>query len=124
MNMIIAGAGVAADDRSVSPCTNGSKLWIFFYLDPPTLVIRKMPVEIIHFMQGDIVDVFFYIINREKVAAYIEMKTAISEAGVVFYGDKRNLDFGIGKLENCFLYWQKLNKRLHTVKNTCLISIN
>src|SRR6266498_4493545 len=79
-NAIVSFSGITSDGRTISPTANLSKLWIFFYFNPPSLVICQMPMEIIHFMQGEVIDIFFYKTYRKKMATNIEMHTTISKA--------------------------------------------
>ena len=53
-------------------------------------------MEIIHFMQGDVVDVFFYVADREEVPANIQVHTTIGETWLVFYAYTGDWEFGIG----------------------------
>src|SRR3569832_76109 len=47
--------------------------WILFYLNPPPLVVRQVPMEGIHFAQCQKVYVFLYVFYIVEVAAYIQM---------------------------------------------------
>ena len=56
---IITSAGVAANDSAVSPSTHRSKFGIFFYFNAPALVVSKVPVKSIEFMQSQVINIFF-----------------------------------------------------------------
>jgi hypothetical protein len=60
---------------------------IFFDLDPPALVFRQVPVEIVHFMQGDIVDESFDEFDGKEMPADVEVQAAPGKAGIVVDGD-------------------------------------
>ena len=50
-----------------------------------------MPVKAIEFVTRHQVNVFLDEFNREEVSSYIQVKAAISEAGVIGYFNKGNL---------------------------------
>src|SRR5215831_14591534 len=77
-----------------------------------------MPMEIVHFMQSDIVNVFFNKRHRKKMATAIEMHTPVLEAWIVVYGDVRNLYFRIARYG---VNRQKLYQSLHAIKDAFLI---
>src|SRR6185437_9317924 len=89
---VIARPGEMADDGSAAPRAHLRQSWIFLYLDAPALVIGQMPVEVVHFMEGDKVDIAFDEVHREEVAADVEMETAVSEPGIVEYADGRDVE--------------------------------
>src|SRR5580765_8383590 len=65
--VIVSFSRISTNDGSISECTNFSKAWIFFDFYSPSLVLGKMPVEIIHFVQREVVNVFLNKINWHEV---------------------------------------------------------
>ncbi len=112
---VVARAGKAANNSTVTPCTNGCEFGIFFYFYTPALVIGQVPMEVIHFMQCNVVDVFFYIAYGKEVAAHIQVHTTIGKAGLVFYLHTRHQQFG----SLWFFYRQQLYQGLHAVESAC-----
>src|SRR5215213_6705333 len=96
--VVISFARVAANDSAIAATAYLGKLWIFFYFNAPSLVISKMPVEIIHFMQSDVINIFFYKRNRKEMPANIKMHAAIGKAGSVLYGYIRKVKFVVCSL--------------------------
>src|ERR1044071_962376 len=84
VDTVIACTGVAANDSAIAVTTYSCKTGVFFYLDTPSLVICKMPVENIKLMISEIVNVFFYKGHRRKMATYIEVHTAVLKPGAVY----------------------------------------
>src|SRR5512138_482765 len=74
-----------ANQRFLSECAHLSKFRIFFDLYPPSLIFCEMPVESIHLMKCDHVDIPFYILHREHVAADIEVHPPVREPGFISY---------------------------------------
>src|SRR5205814_424515 len=50
LQAVVSFTGIAANDGAISPATYFSESWIFFYLNPPALVICKVPVKNIEFV--------------------------------------------------------------------------
>ena len=69
---------------------------IFLNFNSPSLIFCQVPVESIHIMQSQQVDILFYKLYREKVTSYIEMHTSITETWIVFNGYCRKCDLGTG----------------------------
>src|SRR5688500_4618130 len=59
------------------------QLRIFLYLDPPTLIVRQMPMKIIELVLRHLVDELFNKFNRLKVTRYVEMHSAIAKTWFV-----------------------------------------
>src|SRR5258706_15243489 len=78
---VISFPRVAANDGSISPGANLCKLWIFFYFNPPSLVLRQMPVKSIELVQGEIINIFFDEGYREEMTTHIEVHSPISKPG-------------------------------------------
>src|SRR5450759_1228710 len=62
---------------------NFSESWIFFDLNPPSLVFSKMPVECIHFVKGYHVNISFNISNREQMTPYIKMHPPVNKSWLI-----------------------------------------
>ena len=87
---VVADTGGVADDGAAAAGADFGEEGIFFDLDAPALVFGEVPVEIVHFMQGDEVDIAFDEFDGEEVAAAVEVEAAPGEAGVVVDGDGGN----------------------------------
>ncbi len=74
-----------------TPGTNTGKFGVFFDFNPPAVIICQMPVKDIHFMHGDQVDVCFNEFFRKEMARDIEMHAPPGKAGLVIYGNSRNI---------------------------------
>src|SRR5699024_2923269 len=57
--MIIIAAVIQANHRRISPGTDLSQFWILLDLNTPSLVASQMPVEPVHLIHGQQVDIFF-----------------------------------------------------------------
>ena len=57
-----------ADERLRPPCAGGGETRVFLDLDPPALVVGEMPVEGVHFVQREQVDVLLDELLRHEVA--------------------------------------------------------
>src|SRR5690349_4798233 len=66
-NAVVARSGIMTDDSSITVCANFREFRIFFYFHSPTLVVGEMPVESIHLMKRNEVDVLLYKIHVKKV---------------------------------------------------------
>jgi hypothetical protein len=76
------------DSRPLRP--DLGQLRIFLDLDPPTLIVRQMPVKLIKFVLRHQVDVLLDEFDREEVSADIEMHASVIEAVSVLYLNHRN----------------------------------
>ena len=56
-----------------------------FHLDAPGLVIREMPVEVVHLVQRQIVDIAFDVFHREEMPHHVQVHPPVGEARVVVY---------------------------------------
>src|SRR5206468_9996825 len=83
MCIIICNTRIAADNRTVTPGTDLSEPRILLDLDTPALVFGQMPVEVIHFMECDIIDIAFHKGYRHKMASDIKMQAPVGKAWVV-----------------------------------------
>ena len=72
------------DTRS-APGANLCQAWQGFYFQTPSLIVGQMPVEYIHFVFCQFVDVFLYFLFSEPVAADVKHKSAPGKLG--FVGD-------------------------------------
>ena len=77
---IVILARVVADDRTLALRTYFGQFRVFLDFNAPSLVIGQMPVEGVHVVQGQQINVFFDELNGEEVAAYVEVHTTVSEA--------------------------------------------
>ena len=82
--VVVFPASCFADDGAVAHGADFRQLRIFLYFDSPALVVRQVPVEGIHVVQRQQVDILFYEFEREEVPAYVEMHAAVCKAGFVF----------------------------------------
>ena len=67
------------DDRSASLGTDLCQFRIFLDFDSPTLVFGQMPMEHIHVMESQHVDVFLDKRNWEEMASTIQHHTTVSK---------------------------------------------
>ncbi len=65
------------------PGSDAGKLRVFFNLDAPPVIIAEMPVEGIHFIHGQQIDILLDEFLGEKVAGNVEMHSAVLKPGVV-----------------------------------------
>ena len=68
-----------------APGANLCQAWQGFYFQTPSLIVGQMPVEYIHFVFCQFVDVFLYFLFSEPVAADVKHKSAPGKLG--FVGD-------------------------------------
>ena len=57
---------------------------VLFYLDPPAVVVGKMPVEPVHLVGGNEIDVTLDKLFWEKMARYVQMHAAVWIPGSIF----------------------------------------
>ena len=67
---------------------------IFLYLNTPSLIIRKMPMQLVYLKSGKLLYVFLHGRHRNEMAARIEHNTAIGKTGSVFYFEEREFPCG------------------------------
>src|SRR5579872_1081487 len=99
---VVARARRVADDRTAAAGADFREQGITFDFNAPALVLRKVPVEVVHFMQRDKIDIAFDEFDGEEMSADVQMKPAPRKAGVV-----DNVDAGDGKAlgSRGFLVW-------------------
>ena len=73
------------DDRAVTVGTNLRQFRVFLDFDAPALVVAEVEMELVHIVHGQHVDVNLHRIQRDEMAAGIEMHATIGKVGVVFY---------------------------------------
>ena len=103
---------VEAYHRSGALRADGCQKRIFLYLYAPALVIAQMPVEHIHVVQREQIDIAFHKTQREKMARTVEHHTAMTEARAVLYLHRRH-EYSCGIADR-----QRLAQSLHTVEHT------
>ena len=80
----------APADTSVYIMTNGAYLCqqrIFFHFNRPQVVVRQMPMEIVHLEHCHQVELLLDEIHIHKITADIKHHAAISKTRFVFYGN-------------------------------------
>ena len=63
--------------------TLGCEQRILLYLGTPTLVVGKVPMKHIHFVNGHKIYHFLHLLNGEEMAAHVEHKATIAKAGLI-----------------------------------------
>ena len=106
-----------ADQRFLPPSANLGQPRILLDLEPPALVLGKVPVEDVELVEGQEVDVLLHELLRHEVARDIEMAASPSEPRTIFDGDGRDLPANTGdrRFPQDFR-WQELPQRLHGVE--------
>src|SRR5690606_8955771 len=97
---------------AATPSSYLRKPWILFYFNTPTVVLHQMPMEHIHFVHGEVVDKFLYIINRIKIPTHIEHQAPPTESGSISNLHSRNANIR----PNRPLGRQQLVNRLYRIK--------
>ena len=82
-------SGVMADHGFLAFRSDLCQFRIFLDLDTPTLVIGQMPVERILVVQGKDIEIRFYRIHGEEMAADIQHHASIGKTGIVIDGSCR-----------------------------------
>src|ERR1700734_174070 len=75
--IIVAFPRMMTNNSSIPAATFLCKQRVLFYFNTPTLILRKVPVEIVHFVEGYKIDIFFDKINLKKMPAAIQHKTPV-----------------------------------------------
>ena len=83
-------ADLSSNDRAVAPGTDLGQARILLDLDAPSLVIGEMPVERVHFVQRDEIDVLLDELLRHEVPRDVEVHAAPGKAWTVFDFDSGN----------------------------------
>jgi len=112
IRLAVIFAGVAADDCLPALCPYPGQFRIFLDLDTPSLVVRQMPMETVHVVQGKNVDKLLDRVGREEMAGNIEVHAAIRETRIVVDADSRKFDghtFGHGG--------ERFAQGLHAIEN-------
>ena len=77
---------VAAVAQSVflcPPCTHFGEFGVGFDFNTPALVFGEVPVQHIHFVQGEQINVSFYKVNAHEVPAAIEQHASVHKGWLV-----------------------------------------
>ena len=106
-------ATVMANDGFATFRTNFRQLRILLDLDTPTLVFTQMPMETVHVVQGNHVDVLLDRIRCDVVATDIQHHTTIGETRCILNGNSRQLD-----TRSLCVSRNGFTKRLDTIENT------
>src|SRR4030042_6458263 len=90
---------------------------IFRDFNPPALSLSQVPVESVHLVHGQEVDVFLDKLFGKEMAADIKMDAPPDEPGPVFDLDKRDLPGDPFRLATAFHFRrEKLEQRLDAVE--------
>ena len=76
---------VAARGRRFAYASHLRQPRILLYFDTPTLILGKMPVELVDLVHGQNVEHILDFIDGEDVAPHVEHKAPICEIGFVAY---------------------------------------
>ena len=68
---------------------HGGQFGVLLHLDAPALVVRQVPVEMVHLVVGHQAEHLLDFIDREEVAAHVEHEASVGEARRVVDGDER-----------------------------------
>ena len=77
---VVEESCVATDDGMASLGTNLVQSRIFLALNAPSLIVGEMPVEGVHVVQGENVDILLHLFHRKEMAAHVEMHGAVGKA--------------------------------------------
>ena len=82
--------------------THFYELRVLLNLDSPALVLGKMPVESVDFMNGQYVQIVLNVFYTEEMTTHVEVNAAIGECRSVFDVHSVNLvRILLGQLKNC-----------------------
>ena len=87
VTLAVVEAGVTSDDCAGAPGTLRGQLGVFLDFNAPALVFGDVPVEAVHAMQGNQVDVLLHELQGEEMACAVEVHATIAEARLVDNGD-------------------------------------
>ena len=95
---VVVYIGVASHGGTAAPCAHLGQTGIFLDFDVPSLVFGEMPVEAVHVVQRQHINILLDKVGREEVARAVEVHAAIGEAGCVVddHGGQSHL-FGLGQ---------------------------
>ena len=99
IRLAVIFAGVTAYDGFLALRSDTGQFRIFLDLDAPSLVVRQMPVEAVHVVEGKNIDKLLDRVGREEMAGNIEVHTAVRETRIVVDAGCRKCDihsFGHG----------------------------
>src|SRR5690349_3109848 len=65
-----------SDEGSIAPCADLGEPRILLDLDAPALVVGEMPVECVHLMKREEIDVLLHELLRHEMARDIEVRSA------------------------------------------------
>jgi len=119
---VILGVPARAADQGLGPPgPHLGELGVLADLDPPALVVGQVPVEPVHLVQGQEVDVLQYEFLGHEVAGHVQVHAPPTEPGLVFdlhAGDPPRDRLGPGPAED--LRGQELSQGLHAVEHAGL----
>ena len=102
-----------------APCSYFSQLRIFFYFEPPSLVIAQVPVKHIHFIGSHDIQKFLYFRYGIEMPAYIQHHSPPAKPRLIL-----NIHSGdTGRLPG-FSKWNGLQERLYSIENPFRIHCN
>ena len=81
--LTVVNDGVAAYDGARAPAAHARQLRILLHLEAPALVVSDVPVELVHAVQGNQVDVFLDKLHGIEVARAVQMHAAVGKARLV-----------------------------------------
>ena len=88
--MRVVSPSAVSDERLLAPRADLGEPRILLDLDAPALVIGEMPVEAVHLMEREEVDVLLHELLRHEVPGDIEVRAAPREARAIRDPDGRN----------------------------------
>ena len=81
----VVGAGIQSEYLALACGSLGRQLRMALQLQPPSLVVGQVPMEVVEFVPRQEVDVTFDILHGEEVAHHVEVHAPVTEAGAVLY---------------------------------------
>ena len=73
-----------------TPRTDLRQTWILLNLNTPALVFGQVPVELINLEEGDNINVFLHLFDREEVTANIYHHATIFEGWLILNANSRD----------------------------------
>ena len=113
VTLAVVETGVTSDDSAGTPGALRGQLGVFLDFDAPALVFGDVPVEAVHAMQGNQVNIFLHELQGEEMACAVEMHATIAEARLIGNGD-------CGQAHGLWLlgeHGQRLAKRLDATEH-------
>ena len=113
------GVDTVVHKRTGATATHRSEFGIFGDLDAPALVVRQVPVQAVHLVEGEHIDDALHLRLVEEVARHVEHVAAVAEQGLVVDVESGHTPIGrgsggAGKESG----GQQLAERLQTVEET------